>query len=73
MLFFLENRQRVSQRDRAAIVLLLYTGLRVSELVNLKTKDIDFLTAATVKSVELFTSGFMLGITAYTTVKQENK
>ncbi|SMB82730.1 integrase/recombinase XerD [Desulfonispora thiosulfatigenes DSM 11270] len=44
LLFYLENRNNVSQRDRAAIVLLLYTGLRVSELVNLKTKDIDFLT-----------------------------
>ena len=43
ILFYLENREKVSQRDRAVILILLYTGLRVSELVNLKIKDIDFL------------------------------
>ena len=43
ILFYLENREKVNQRDRAAILILLYTGLRVSELVNLKIKNIDLL------------------------------
>ncbi|SMB82728.1 hypothetical protein SAMN00017405_0960 [Desulfonispora thiosulfatigenes DSM 11270] len=35
---------------------------------------LPFLTpVATVKTVELFTNGLMLGITAYTTVNKENK
>ncbi len=44
ILFYLENRKKVSQRDRLTILLLLYTGMRVSELINLKRKDIDLLT-----------------------------
>lgn len=44
MLFYLENRHLVSQRDKTVILLLLYTGLRVSELVGLKLADIDLLT-----------------------------
>lgn len=44
LLFYLEDRNHVSQRDRTTILLLLYTGLRVSELVNLKRKDFDLLT-----------------------------
>ena len=44
ILFHLENKEKVDQRDRAAVLLLLYTGLRVSELVNLKRKDLDLLT-----------------------------
>lgn len=44
MLFYLENREKVSQRDRTTILILLYTGIRVSELVSLKIKDIDLLT-----------------------------
>jgi len=44
ILFHIENRQQVSQRDRAIILLLLYTGVRVSEVVHIKMQDIDFLT-----------------------------
>lgn len=44
ILFYLEQKEQVNQRDRAAILLLLYTGLRVSELVKLKLKDLDLLT-----------------------------
>jgi len=44
LLFYLENREQVSYRDRAVILLLLYGGLRVSELVNLQLKDLDLLT-----------------------------
>ena len=45
ILFYLEDRSRVSIRDKGVILILLYTGLRVSELVNLKIQDIDFLTS----------------------------
>ena len=44
ILFHIEERSRVSHRDKAVILILLYTGLRVGELVNLKIKDIDLLT-----------------------------
>lgn len=43
ILFYLENREKIAERDRTIILLLLYTGLRVSELVNLKIQDIDLL------------------------------
>ena len=45
ILFYLEDSSRVSIRDKGVILILLYTGLRVSELVNLKIQDIDFLTS----------------------------
>ena len=45
ILFYLEDSSRVSIRDKGVILILLYTGLRVSELVNLKVQDIDFLTS----------------------------
>ena len=45
ILFYLEDRSRVNLRDKGVILILLYTGLRVSELVNLKIQDIDFLTS----------------------------
>ncbi|KAF5058341.1 Tyrosine recombinase XerD [anaerobic digester metagenome] len=44
ILFFLENREKVSLRDKTIIYILLYSGLRVSELVNLKIQDLDRLT-----------------------------
>lgn len=40
-LFYLEKEK---QRNRVIGYVLLYTGLRVSELVNLKLRDIDYLT-----------------------------
>ncbi len=44
ILFYIEEKQKVSQRDKVVILTLLYTGLRVGELVNLKIKDLDLLT-----------------------------
>lgn len=35
----------VSKRNRMIILLVLYTGLRVSELCGIKVKNVDFLTA----------------------------
>jgi integrase/recombinase XerD len=44
ILFHIGNKSKlVSQRDKVAILLLLFTGLRVSELVSLKIRDVDFL------------------------------
>lgn len=45
ILFYIQNDEKVSKRNRTIILLLLYTGLRVSELCDIKTKNIDFLTA----------------------------
>jgi len=45
ILFYIQNDEKVSKRNRMIILLLLYTGLRVSELCDIKTKNIDFLTA----------------------------
>lgn len=42
LLFYIQLED-VSSRDRLIILLLLYTGVRVSELVNIKLKDIDIL------------------------------
>ena len=42
LLFYIQSEE-VSSRDRLIILLLLYTGVRVSELVNVKLKDIDVL------------------------------
>ena len=44
ILFYLESKKSVSQRDKVVILLLLYTGLRVSELVGIKLENIDLLT-----------------------------
>ena len=44
LLFYVENRNRVSTRNKLIVYLLLYTGVRVSELVAIKITDIDFLT-----------------------------
>jgi len=45
LLFFVENRNKVSTRNKLIVYLLLYTGVRVSELVSIKLTDIDFLTS----------------------------
>jgi integrase/recombinase XerD len=42
LLFYIQSEEVLS-RDRLIILLLLYTGIRVSELVNVKLKDIDVL------------------------------
>ncbi|WP_279285537.1 tyrosine-type recombinase/integrase [Clostridium sp. C8-1-8] len=41
----MQNVEKVSKRNRMIILLLIYTGLRVSELCDIKAKNIDFLTA----------------------------
>lgn len=45
LLFFVENRNKVSTRNKLIVYLMLYTGVRVSELVDLKIREIDFLTS----------------------------
>jgi integrase/recombinase XerD len=42
LLFYIQSEE-VTSRDRLIINLLLYSGIRVSELVNIKLKDIDIL------------------------------
>ena len=42
LLFYVENRNKVSTRNKLIVYLLLYTGVRVSELVGIKIADIDF-------------------------------
>lgn len=44
-LFYIEDHTKVSIRNKLIGYLLLYTGVRVSELINIKLADIDFLTA----------------------------
>lgn len=45
LLFYVENRNKVSTRNKLIVYLLLYTGVRVSELVGIQLKDIDYLTS----------------------------
>ncbi|TYO95506.1 tyrosine-type recombinase/integrase [Desulfallas thermosapovorans] len=42
LLALANNPAQMSQRNQLIIHLLLYTGVRVSELVNIRIKDIDF-------------------------------
>ncbi|NMM65127.1 tyrosine-type recombinase/integrase [Clostridium sp. P21] len=42
LIFYIQS-DAVTSRDRMIILMLLYTGVRVSELVNIKLKDIDIL------------------------------
>ncbi|RUL54152.1 tyrosine-type recombinase/integrase [Lysinibacillus antri] len=44
LLFYLENPRKVSTRNKLVVYLLLYTGVRVSELIAIKISDIEFLT-----------------------------
>ena len=43
LLFYIQDRSKVSVRDKLVILLLLYSGIRVGELVSIKLQDIDFL------------------------------
>ncbi len=43
ILFYIQNEENVSKRNKVIVMLLLYTGVRVSELCSIKIKDIDFL------------------------------
>nr|WP_031307681.1 tyrosine-type recombinase/integrase [Mesobacillus boroniphilus] len=45
LLFYVENRNKVSTRNKQIVYLLLYTGVRVSELIGIKIADVDFLTS----------------------------
>lgn len=44
LLFYVEDRTKVSMRNKLIVYLLLYTGARVTELINIQQRDIDFLT-----------------------------
>ncbi|NLZ49548.1 MAG: tyrosine-type recombinase/integrase [Clostridiales bacterium] len=44
LLFYIQDTEKVSVRDKLIVLLLLYTGIRVSELVSIRLKDLDFLT-----------------------------
>lgn len=43
LLFYIQNESKVTKRNKVIVMLLLYTGVRVSELCSIKIKDIDFL------------------------------
>lgn len=43
ILFYIQNEDKVSKRNKVIIMLLLYTGGIVSELCSIKIRDIDFL------------------------------
>ena len=43
LLFYVQG-EKVSARNKAIVLTLLYTGVRVSELCDIKAKNIDFLT-----------------------------
>ncbi|GAE26246.1 TnP I resolvase [Halalkalibacter wakoensis JCM 9140] len=44
LLFYLEDPRKVNPRNKLIVYLLLYTGVRVSELINIKLRDIEYLT-----------------------------
>lgn len=46
LLHFLEHQTNVTVRNKTICYLLLYGGLRISELVNIKRRDIDFMTSS---------------------------
>jgi integrase/recombinase XerD len=41
--FYIQNQKKVSLRDKMIIQILMFTGVRVSELCDIKLKNIDFL------------------------------
>ncbi len=45
MLFYMQNEENASKRDKMILFLLLYTGVRVSELCDIRVRNIDFLTS----------------------------
>ncbi|WP_238882329.1 tyrosine-type recombinase/integrase [Clostridium sp. YIM B02551] len=45
MLFYIQNQENVTRRDKMIILLLMYTGVRVSELCSIRINNIDFLTS----------------------------
>lgn len=45
VLFYLENKDKVSLRNKLIVHMLLYTGVRASELINIEISNIDFLTS----------------------------
>lgn len=45
LLFYVEDQKKVNLRNKLIVYLLLYTGVRVSELVGIKLADIDTLTS----------------------------
>jgi integrase/recombinase XerD len=44
LFFFVQDRTNVSQRNELIVMLLLYTGVRVSELCQVRINDIEFIT-----------------------------
>jgi len=46
LLFFAEDRSRCSLRNQLILFLLLYTGVRVSELCCIRLTDVDYLTSS---------------------------
>ncbi|ARD48836.1 site-specific integrase [Sporosarcina sp. P33] len=44
LLTYVENEQKVSLRNKAIVYLLLYGGMRISELCSIQMADMDFLT-----------------------------
>ncbi|MDI3534920.1 MAG: integrase/recombinase XerD [Thermosediminibacterales bacterium] len=44
ILFYIQDEKNASIRDKMIVYMLLYTGVRVSELVSIKLRDIDFFT-----------------------------
>ncbi|ARK22270.1 tyrosine-type recombinase/integrase [Sporosarcina ureae] len=45
LLFYVEDKMKVTSRNKLILYLLLYTGVRVTELIQIKLADIDRLTA----------------------------
>lgn len=45
LLFYLQDRTGVTQRNELIVLLLLYTGVRVSEVCQIRVQDIDFITS----------------------------
>jgi integrase/recombinase XerD len=44
LLFHIQDRRQVTQRNELIVMILLYTGVRVSELCQIRLEDVDFLT-----------------------------